>query len=447
MNLEFFFDGASTPPFGGSFGVLAHFFHQAFQRAGHRVTSRLCPLADKHSPLTSRCRDGTIDARFFYEELFPRYRPPATAPAPSLVFFNLLYLERAERIARATTLLFNSTYLRDCHAWELQSAGLPHPRMGALPIPIPLLAFPDGYPSDGVRLDIDTLAGMLGRARIGHLMRPGKIDYFAVCSLMHHLNQLARESDQPPCYLAIPASEIRSFASTLEQMPLPSTTADCLVPLPPLDNHSMIQLMRFSDFGLCYDQCVEAFGFYPMESVLCGCPIFSNGSGNLRHLLPPDHGISIHEDTSHYWGEPAARMNAYRPTAASILDAVTSGEGRLCTSRGQSYIREHHSLERFDQAVELWLQRSIEEPVNTLRLTPERTRVGLSPYLRVADWRRGRFITDRGRVDVPPGTANLWRQMVDGESAGGMGAQLDRRVLGRIPTDRQSRNEEQVAFR
>ena len=66
--------------------------------------------------------------------------------------------------------------------------------------------------------------------------------------------------------------------------------------------------------GLAYNTFPEPFGFYVLESVHNGTPVYTNGAGNNRFLLPPGHGIVVQEtgEMAGTFENPPAPA-AYRP--------------------------------------------------------------------------------------------------------------------------------------
>ena len=117
------------------------------------------------------------------------------------------------------------------------------------------------------------------------------------------------------------------------------------------------QLFSLSRFGICYNEVPESFGMYILESILSGCPIFSNGAGNMRHSLPSFHG--------HYINEPYGLYNYNHDDLASLCKQI------LCKlddpmlkheiHQGRSYIVSKYNIREYKKgfrdvlkAVAIW---------------------------------------------------------------------------------------------
>lgn len=411
------YDVKATIPFGGSCGLVARSLRRSLRDHDHAVHEMLVPLRDKTSAITlpqRRARSGR-GVHVFFEELFPRcVRDEQFVQHPSLVFFNLPFFRVPEH-CRADGLIFNSKYLMDCFDYEAFAKDVTPPPMTYASLELPLHDFPDGYPSYGVRMDRRSLGLLADQVYLGHALRPGKFDCFATLSIIHHLNQLACARSTKPFLLVVPALDVPALLAALRDMPIPPDTIESFLPVGHLDNRSVVSVMRLAKFSLCYDTFVEAFGFYPVESVYCGCPVFTNGSGNLRHLLPAGAGIEVREDFGMYFGPIDARVTAYRSVAERVFRVVTEGGGDASCRRGVRYIDQHYSQAAFAQKIGRMI-RAVHERrrAKAIRKPPaDAARVArVSPYLRMADWERGRFVTDLGQVEVAAPVATRWKQLL-----------------------------------
>jgi hypothetical protein len=411
------YDVKATIPFGGSCGLVARSLRHSLRDHDHAVHEMLVPVRDKTSAITLP-RRGTGSERgvhVVFEELFPRcVRNEQFLQHPSLVFFNLAFFRVPEHCS-ADGLIFNSRYLMDCFGYEAFTKNVTPPPMTYASLELPLHDFPDGYPSYGARMDRRALGLLADQVYLGHALRSRKFDCFAMLSIIHHLNQLADARSSKRFLLLVPALDFPALQAALREMPIPADTIESFLPVGHLDNRSVVSVMRLAKFSLCYDTFVEAFGFYPVESVYCGCPVFTNGSGNLRHLLPADAGIEVSEDLRMYFGPVDARIRAYRRVAERVFHVVTEGGGPALCRRGARYIDQHYSRAAFAQQIGRMV-RAVHELRRTraIRKPPaDAARVAcVSPYLRIADWRRGRFVTDLGQVEVAPELAARWKQLL-----------------------------------
>lgn len=389
----------------------------SLRRHDHAVRELWVPLSDKHSVISlPRRRSPSHDGvTMFFEELFARCaRDAEFFRWPNVVFFNLNHFRFPEH-CDADGLIFNSRYLMECFRHEAFSRDMAPPPMTYAPLALPLHDFPDGYPSEGARIGRRLLGSLAEQVHLGHALRPGKPDPFATLCILHHLNQLARARSTRPFLLMVSARDLPRFEQALRELPVPPSTIDALLPVAHLENRSLISVMRHSTFSLCYDNITEAFGFYPLESVYSGCPVFTNGSGNLRHLLPPRSGIEVQDDVAMHFGRIEDRVQAYLGVAERVFRVVTAGRGPALCQRGARYIDRHYCKAAFADKIGRFLSeaRSFHRSKPQLRRHDRPGRAArVSPYLRLADWKRGQFVTDRGNVEVPASVAAEWQQVL-----------------------------------
>jgi len=410
-------DVPARVPYRGSCGIVARSLTHSLRRHDHAVRELWVPLSDKHSAISlPRRRSASAEGvHLFFEELFARcVRDAEFQRWPSVVFFNLPHFRFPEQ-CEADGLIFNSKYLMDCFRHEAFARNLALPPMTCAPLELPLHAFPDGYPSPGNRLARKLIGDLADQVHLGHALRPGKADRFATLSIMHHLNQMAIACATKPFLLMISARDRPDFEQTLRDMPIPAETLESLLPVPHLTNRSLVSVMRHSKFGLCHDTFVEAFGFYPVESVYSGCPVFTNGAANLRHLLPARSGIEVQDDFAMHFGPLDERVEAYRAVAERVFRVVMAGEGPALCERGARYIDRHYCQAAFSERVGRLLSQARRfhrsKPGRRGHDQPGRA-AQVSPYLRLADWKHGRFVTDLGNVEVAADVAAEWQRVL-----------------------------------
>ena len=414
MHATLTFDSHRLPAFQGSCGVVTHYLRKSLQALGYKVAELYVPLTDKTSVIrVPRIdRPSPEDVRVFFEELFVRAEDtPEFWKTKNVSFFNLLATEGLERQGQADLVLMNSKFMVDAFKVEMSERGAALPvRLGWVPLPLPLFDFPKGYPSGGGAIGRGDFRALARDAHVGHAVRPHKMDCFATLSILHHLNEGASKAGTKPFSLVVPQVDFDRCEQAIDAIPLPKDVLDALVPIPYINNRSMIWIMSQSSFGLCYDHFVEPFGYYPIESVYVGCPVFANGAGNVRHVLPKGSGIFTHETMAMHFGSLEERVAAYQPVATAIARTVSRPRSKAC-GKGADYIRKHHRPQDFTAAMERHLHALFHE--RPPRRPPPRFLT--SPYLRLADWERGRFVTDHGNIDQDP-RAPEWKQLLAGKA-------------------------------
>ncbi|HSK77088.1 MAG TPA: hypothetical protein VLQ45_11560, partial [Thermoanaerobaculia bacterium] len=241
---------------------------------------------------------------------------------------------------------------------------------------------------------------------LGHAVVADKVDEPALYSILLLLSRLAQERGlgrrfrvfiaeemfrRVQTALELPADrfpeEMVSFRDSLRALGL--TAADLLIPVPHLGQSALFEILRACRFGLFYNTFAEPFGFYPLESVFHGCPIYTNGIGNLRYLLPEGCGIHVHETEAMGFGDPMA----YLPVAEVIYrDAVTdpaSAEERC--RRGAEFILRSYNRESFRRDVAAELDRLDAKPET---FDFDSLIVRLSPLVRLWSPATRRALTD-----------------------------------------------------
>jgi hypothetical protein len=154
------------------------------------------------------------------------------------------------------------------------------------------------------------------------------------------------------------------------------------------------RLMRQSRFFLAFNQIPESFGMMPLECVLQGCPVYTNGSGNLRFLLPHSgNGMRVEDTEGLLDGDfdEHLRVAALVYGNAIQLDRDGTSPIREDLARGQGFIPENYSPEVFFESFSAMLGRS--RPA--LPLLHE-MQLDLSPTVRQWNRSSGRMLTDYG---------------------------------------------------
>ena len=172
---------------------------------------------------------------------------------------------------------------------------------------------------------------------------------------------------------------------------------DLYVPVPHLSQRALFKAMRGCRFGLAYNEVPESFGFYVLESVHNGCPVFTNGVGNNRYLLPAGHGITVLEDAQMAMGSPEAFVSVAEAIHSSLSDPEVSAVdcGRGAALIDATFTRA--ALER-DLAALLGSLEQTREPAAHF----EELELGLGPLVRFFDAPSGVVACDLASVSLAP---------------------------------------------
>jgi hypothetical protein len=304
------------------------------------------------------------------------------------------------------------------------------PRRAHLVAPLPCVEEPQGHPLfTGAELPGHVLRALEAGDVVGHAIQPGKPDWLAVLSILMHLNVLAREHGGRRFRLVVPQEDygwmeyslMRGFPMDMSMLRealegLELKLEDLLLPVPKLSHRALFSLQRQARFGLAYNTFPEPFGFYVLESVFNGCPVYTNGVGNNRHSLPPDHGIIVHQDAEMAFGNGLA----YMAVAQRIFDDAARPEGmRAACARGRDYISRTYTRAAFSSSVKAALERM--EPGKAAGGdTFDSLRVDWSPLVRLVEEETGRVVTDYEPVILSPDELKLLGE-VRGRRAGELG--------------------------
>ncbi|MET4729601.1 hypothetical protein ABIE09_003415 [Lysobacter enzymogenes] len=272
-------------------------------------------------------------------------------------------------------------------------------RTKSIRLPLPSVECPDGHPgfAHGADLPPALLRELDSGATVwGHALQPGKQDWLATLSILYWLNEL-RTAPLPPIRLFVSEHSLtEDVRRGLDAMLAPAgrSCADYFVRVPHLSQAALFRLMRGCRFGLAYNRFPEPFGFYVLESVHQRCPVYTNGVGNNRHLLPAEHGINVYETFDMVEDERGQRNPvAWRGVAERILRDLRQGEVvRGQCERGGRVIESTWNLGNFESDLAQAL-RSLDSVVEP-QINFEAMRVGLGPVVRGLDVATGRCLND-----------------------------------------------------
>ncbi len=263
----------------------------------------------------------------------------------------------------------------------------------ALPVPC-LTDSPSPAFTDGAEIPTAVARVLEGPAIVGHALQARKHDVMATLSILYGLNGLARRHGTPPVKLLLSAEALdaeRRGAINAMLAPAGLRCEDFFVLVPYLKQRALFEVMRACRFGLAYNRFPEPFGFYVLESVFIGCPVYTNGIGNNRHLLPPDHGIVV-DETFEMAGE-VVDASAYRGVAERIhTDLARPAAVQASCTRGAATIRTTWSREAFARSLDAALARAARSRPRALEF--DALVVALSPLVRRLDLSTGRCLND-----------------------------------------------------
>jgi hypothetical protein len=302
--------------------------------------------------------------------------------------------------------------------------------VGTVTLPLPFLAKPEVLIEGGTaELPDVALAALDGDDILGHCVTH-KIDERATYAILLALNQMALQSgirrrfrlfvdgylyDNLKKLLAADAgdrmpAEFRPLKAYLAQLGL--GIDDILIPTPHLAQAALFKIVGACRFGLQYHWLPEPFGLFPLESVCHGCPVYTNGNGNLRHLLPAGHGIEVLETEEMAFGDPAA----YFAVAQRIFQdtAVDPEPARQACRRGAELIAATYTREalRRDLAARL---AELEQPAGEHDLGS--AKIVLGPMVRRWNPETRRVLSDYKSVELAPEQAQLLQEAL-GQTCG-----------------------------
>jgi len=272
-------------------------------------------------------------------------------------------------------------------------------RTKSIRLPLPSVEYPDGHPgfAHGADLPPALLRELDSGATVwGHALQPGKQDWLATLSILYWLNEL-RAAPIPPIRLFVSEHSLtEDVRRGLDAMLAPAgrSCADYFVRVPHLSQAALFRLMRGCRFGLAYNRFPEPFGFYVLESVHQGCPVYTNGVGNNRHLLPPEHGINVYETFDMVEDARGQRDPvAWRGVAERILCDLEQGDVvRTQCGRGALMIESTWSLGKFESDFNQGL-RDLEGAAEP-EIDFDAMRIRLGPVMRGLDAATGRCLSD-----------------------------------------------------
>lgn len=419
-------DTPIDPPLHGSMGVMGHYFHRALRELGYEVELSIVadqppalqmlpvPAAQSVAALRSVRRE---EVRLFFDRVIHDVAPERAAGVTNIVFFHgLRYAPGVFLPGDAIAgMCANSDYLRrvllglllfpalapgaaDRTTFAFRGDAI----IGSVPLVLPATDNPDGYLSVGEDLPDWARAELEADCWFGHALRPRKLIPEATAAIVHALNR------EP--HRALLGKPVRLFVSDVDRPAIAEASrrlfgrdevADWILPVPWIKNTDLVELMRRTHFALMVDWFPEPFGLYPLESVLHGSPVYTTGAGNLRHLLPPGHGIRVIE--------PAIARDpteTYADAARTIAEGLASGVDAEACAAGRDFIGRHHTAGEFIRGLGDFLGR-VERGAEMPPVDPDALTIDASPMVRVVDRGAGVLLTDVGELRMQAGQLDV----------------------------------------
>lgn len=390
-------DTKTTGIISGSCGVVGIGFKKVASNLGMISNEIYFPLSDKTSDIIIQKKS---DVNIFFEELFPR--AVSSGNCRNVVHYNVHTFGTSLAHENADQLIFTSEYLRRCfqHVFSLENQRECLSPMSVMPPISPTELFPRGYRNIGAsfEFDSDTYSEYL----IGHSLRPFKHDYLYTLEVLDRINVMAKKGNKRGALLCVPEITYKQFLEEGRNNGISQEVIGNLIPLPAINNKTLRKLMSVCDFSLCFDNVLEAFGFYPLESVAEMCPVYSNGSGNIRFLLPAGAGIEVYNNLKVHFGNASERKSALDEIGRAIYISIDSGKGKSSCLRGQKFIQKYYSEKKMTSTFKKLLKVSTRKKSHNFEEEfTGKAEIVLSPYVRQADLRKRQFITDLGAVSLP----------------------------------------------
>ena len=236
-------------------------------------------------------------------------------------------------------------------------------------LPIPILDYPNGYFNEGSNLPNSIKIAIDQGYYIAHAVQRDKSSAHALISIMSNLNKQLQDK-------VINNDMEDSIRELMLKKGNDYDYDNLFISVPLLNNSALISLMKISSFGLCYNKYPDSFGIYPLESVFLGTPIYTNGIGNNRFLLPENHGIFVYETV-----KMARYGEDYDIVATDIISGLSSDIVTKACDKGREYIKNNHNRSTLKSDVSdllMYAGKTIETVINT-----EKLKVTLSPLVRI----------------------------------------------------------------
>ncbi len=278
--------------------------------------------------------------------------------------------------------------------------------VGSVPPTASCTEHPSGFPTDepSHRRELRALLAGGRKTWFGHAIRPGKANAFASLAILAHLRNAVRARGRGDVKLFVYENDYGRFRRAALELPTRLDVDDVIVPVPFLSNEDLYWLMRRCRFSLCYDDYPEPFGVYPLDAVFNGTPVYTNGAGNLRYLLPAGHGIRTHETADMWIGPADRRFAAFKPVASAIFGEMAEEISGSKLRLWRRAIQKRYSFGSFHAALTRLIEHT-RRPRALPRLKLSTLRLNLGPLVRSWSQRDGRVVSDYTHLTLS-GTQN-----------------------------------------
>lgn len=281
---------------------------------------------------------------------------------------------------------------------------------------VPCVAHPGGDPdfAHGADLPIALQNFLASKVIAGHALQPRKQDWAATASIVLCLNQLARQRGTERIVLLVSEASLdperrRALDSFLA--PHGYRCDDLFIAVPTLNQRALFKLVQRCRFGLSYNVFPEPFGFYVLESVYGGCPVYTNGAGNNRFLLPPDHGLVVDEPLSTIDNVRGVEIHAYQAIAERIhTDFLSPEQIREQCQRGAQLIEAQWSPQSFERSLSTALERLMQAEASIVEF--DTLEIGLGPLVRHFDQKSGLLLSDYASGVLDRSSAELLNKLL-----------------------------------
>lgn len=276
--------------------------------------------------------------------------------------------------------------------------------------PVPALEHPEGAIS-GEGLSSKEWESLAESGVVYGLDFFGEADNSLHCHIIAAVNQVARQSgDRRQFRLIAPMDKCisverditdaqtdrgRRIRDILQDIEMTITGLYSPISEKWINQSDLFRLMRQSAFALAFNTIPESFGLMPLECILNGCVVYTNGSGNIRHLLPPDHGITVFDTEGIASSETAEIQCIARSIYSSIGNSTGLSRAMAEIECGRTLIRSRYSVLAFENSCAELLNRKQNQTLTDRDLV-------LAPGPLVRAWNResGTILSDIGTVQL-----------------------------------------------
>lgn len=409
-----------VPPFQGSVGIVNNAIPSALKRRGWHIGAVAQPIIGgvqeamlpfgRAGALAWHRGQGVADVALFDDASTATAVPGRQWARRNVVLYHGLvhgagaWMTNAEIDLHCANSPYLARVLRALFAfpdWANRRCLNPRgfSRVTDIRLSLPCVAQPEGSAElGGMDIPAAVQQQLDGKSVYGHALQPYKQDWTATLSILYCLNEWARAHAAPAIKLLIPDASLPVQRWAEYDAFLAHTgyrCADFFTPVPALNQRALFRVMRACHFGLAYNTFPEPFGFYLLESVHNGCPVYTNGVGNNRFLLPPEHGIDVHEYPAMAGSiDGAPEVPVFMDIARHIY--ANLGQPDLIKDRcrrGKEIIERTWSHAEFEASLASALDR-LESPVAEPSF--DELVIAYSPLVRSLDLRSGQSLNDYG---------------------------------------------------